>query len=116
MSHDIVIRFSDDEAAALQKRKDETLVPMYQFIRRAVRVALNVLVVDADSDQECVPEAVQLPASIVSKSEDPKAATVTASKGEIATAARLRMNSGTPRVTLIDVNNPPRFPVEKEGD
>jgi predicted transcriptional regulator len=115
----ITVRLPDDLFEALKAHKQRTDVPTEAFVRRAIRAALSNKIVD---DVEPVPAQIQeLKSAHISEPKsvsepESKAAPVTASKGEIETAARLRMNSGTPRVTLIDVNNPPRFPVEKEGD
>jgi predicted transcriptional regulator len=123
----ITVRLPDDLFQALKEHKQHTDVPTEAFVRRAIRAALSNKIVD---DVESEPA--RLPAPIAAKIQElksahisepksvsepeSKAAPVTASKGEIATAARLRMNSYKPRVTLIDVNNPSRFPDEKEGE
>jgi hypothetical protein len=52
MSHDVVVRFSDEEAAALRDHKKHTDLPMSAFIRRAVRNELRRPVIDAEPTPE----------------------------------------------------------------
>jgi hypothetical protein len=47
MSVDIVVRFTDEQAAALKAERARTLVPTSAFIRRAVEDALNPTGADA---------------------------------------------------------------------
>jgi len=47
MSVDIVVRFTDEQAAALKAERTRTLVPTSAFIRRAVEEALNPTGADA---------------------------------------------------------------------
>jgi hypothetical protein len=47
MSVDIVVRFTDEQAAALKAERARTLVPTSAFIRRAVEEALNPTGADA---------------------------------------------------------------------
>ena len=48
MSADILVRFTDVQAAALKARREKTLVPTSAFIRRTVEKALEQVIIDAE--------------------------------------------------------------------
>ncbi len=51
MSVDILVRFTDVQAAALKARRENTMVPTSAFIRRAVEKALEQVIIDAEPNR-----------------------------------------------------------------
>jgi hypothetical protein len=89
MSHDVVVRFSDEEAAALRAHKKSTDLPTSAFIRRAVRNELRRPIIDAETEAPIVPAVVAEQVRAVNVPQE-----------NVADAGERRMSSAAPVLVL----------------